>query len=123
EGQPIVKQAGLDSQEKILGLVWKEATAGAGSTAVIVALRKTHNLAVEELSGGARGTALQSFRSGGGWHRGADVDRLSEEEAGVITDRLMRRVIDKAPTISAKAELVRPIMAHHSRLPCWIAGP
>jgi len=122
EGKPIVKQAWLDRQGKILAIVWKEATAGAGRTAVIVALRKTHNLAVEELSGGARDTALQSFRSGGGWHRGADVDRLSEEEAGVITDRLMRRVIDKAPTISAKAELVRPIMADMIR-DCLVGSP
>jgi hypothetical protein len=111
ESKPIVKEAWLDRQGKILAIVWKEATAGAGRTAVIVALRKTQNLSVEELTGGSRDAALQNFRSSGGWHRGADVDRLSEEEAGVIADRLMRRVIAKVPTISSKAELLQPIMA------------
>src|SRR5262249_51426622 len=114
EGKPIVKEAWLVRQGKILGMVWKEATAGAGRTAVIVALRKTHNLAVEELSGGARDTALQSFRSGGDWHRGADVDRLSEEEAGGITAPLLRRVIDKAPNISAEGPMGGPNKAHPS---------
>jgi hypothetical protein len=87
-----------------------------------MAIRKTHNLPAEELTGGALDTALQRFRSGGGWHRGRDVDRLSEEEVGIIADRLVLRVIAKAPSISPKAELLRPIMADIIR-ECLVGSP
>jgi hypothetical protein len=122
ESKSIVKEAWLDRQGKILAIVWKEGTAVGERAIVVRAISYAHNLSAEALNGGARDTAIKSFRSGGGWHRGADVDRLSEEEAGVIADRLMRRVIDKAPTISAKAELLRPIMADIIR-DCLIGSP
>jgi hypothetical protein len=122
ENKPIVKEAWLDRQGKMLAIVWKEGTAAAERTLVVVAIRKTYNLSAEELTGGAREGALQSFRSGGGWHRGADVDRLSEEEAGIIAERLMIRVTSKAPTISAKAELLRPIIADIIR-DCLVGSP
>jgi hypothetical protein len=111
ESRPIVKEAWLDRQGKTLAIVWKEGTGAAARVVVVVAIKTAHKLAAEELTGMARDSALESFRSGGGWHRGTDVDRLSEEEAGIIADRLMLRVTAKAPTISSKAELLRPIMA------------
>ena len=37
-----------------------------------------------ELDGKLRDETVADFLSGRGWYRGADVDRLSEEEAGVI---------------------------------------
>jgi hypothetical protein len=122
EGKPTVKEAWLDRQGKTLAVVWKQGTGGAARAVVVIALRTAHKLSAEELTGGARDTALASFRSGGGWHRGADVDRLSEEEARVIADRLVLRVMAKAPTISPKAELLRPIMADIIR-ECLVASP
>jgi hypothetical protein len=122
ERKPAVGQAWLDRQGKTLAIVWKEGTAPDERAIAVVAIRNAHNLSAEELSGEARDTALASFRSGGGWHRGADVDRLSEEEAGIIADRLVRRVTAKAPTISPKVELLRPIMADIIR-DCLVGSP
>jgi hypothetical protein len=122
ESKPIVKEAWLDRQGKTLAIVWREGTGAAARTIVVIAIRKAHKLSAEELTGGVRDTALASFQSGGGWHRGADVDRLSEEEAGVIADRLVLRVMAKAPTISPKAELMRPIMADIIR-ECLVGSP
>jgi len=122
ENRPTVKEAWLDRQGKTLAIVWKEGTGAAARAMVVIAVRTAHKLSAEEMTGEARDLALESFYSGGGWHRGADVDRLSEEEAGVIADRLVLRVVAKAPTISPKAELLRPIMADIIR-ECLVGWP
>jgi len=122
ESKPIVKEAWLDRQGNTLAIVWKEGTSTAARAIVVMAVRRAHQLQAEELTGTVRETALASFHSGGGWHRGADVDRLSEEEAGVIADRLVRRVTSKAQTISPKAELLRPVIADIIR-ECLVGSP
>jgi hypothetical protein len=122
ESKPIVREAWLDRQGKTLAVVWKEGTGAAARAMVVIAVRQVHKLSAEELTGEARDIALESFHSGGGWHRGADVDRLSEEEAGIIADRLVLRVMAKVPTISPKAELLRPIMADIIR-ECLVGSP
>jgi hypothetical protein len=48
--------------------------------------------------------AVDDTRVGKGWYRGADVDRLSEEEAGIIAARLVRRVQAKTALAKDKAE-------------------
>jgi hypothetical protein len=122
ESRPTVKEAWLDRQGNTLAIVWKEETGAAARAMVVIAVRQAHKLSADEMTGGARDTALESFHSGGGWHRGADVDRLSEEEAGIIADRLVLRVMAKAPTMSPKAELLRPIMADIIR-ECLVGSP
>jgi hypothetical protein len=122
ESKPIVKEAWLDRQGKTLAIVWKEGTSAAARAIAVIAIRTAHKLSADELTGAARDAALENFHSGGGWHRGADVDRLSEEEAGIIADRLVLRVIARAPTISPKAELLRPIMADIIR-ECLVGSP
>jgi hypothetical protein len=47
---------------------------------------------------------------------------LSEEEAAIIADRLVLRVVAKAPTISPKTELLRPIIADIIR-DCLVGSP
>jgi hypothetical protein len=54
--------------------------------------------------GKSRDEGLAEFSSGKGWYRGAAVDRLSEEEAGIIATRLVRRVQAKATLAKDKAE-------------------
>jgi hypothetical protein len=122
ESRPVVKEAWLDRPGKTLAIVWKDGTGAAARATVVIAVRQAHKLSADELTSGARDTALESFHSGGGWHRGADVDRLSEEEAGIIADRLVLRVMAKAPTITPKAELLRPIMADIIR-ECLVGSP
>jgi hypothetical protein len=122
ESKPIVKEAWLDRQGTTLAIVWKDGTRAADRATAVIAIKKKHNLSADELTGAARDAALWGFRSGGGWHRGADVDRLSEEEAGIIANRLVLRVTAKAPTASAKAELLQPIIASVVR-DCLVESP
>lgn len=49
----------------------------------------------KELEGEERAAALKEFQSGSGWHRGAQASRLSEQEAGILAARLVRRVQEK----------------------------
>jgi hypothetical protein len=122
ESTPIVKQAWLDRQGITLAIVWKDGAAVADRTLVVAAIRAKHNLSADELTDAARDAALASFRSGGGWHRGADVDRLSEEEAGIIANRLVLRVTAGAPTAAAKARLLQPVIASVVR-DCLVESP
>jgi copper chaperone CopZ len=64
-----------------------------------------------EIQGESCGEALKSFLSGKGWYRGADVDRLSEEEAGIIAARLIRRVEAKTPLPKDKAQELQHALA------------
>src|SRR5262249_7570548 len=57
-----------------------------------------------ELAGKSRDETEADFLSGKGWYRGADVDRLSEEESGIIAARWVRRVQAKTAVPKDKAE-------------------
>jgi hypothetical protein len=60
-----------------------------------------------EMEGTSREEAVANFLSGKGWYRGADVDRLSEEEASIIAARLVRFVKAKTTVATDKAELLQ----------------
>jgi hypothetical protein len=100
EQEPGVAEAWLNRPGTQIAIVWK--------TEVDTASR--HNVAAKltddakEVHGQPRDEALKSFLSGKGWYRGADVDRLSEEEAGIIAARLIRRVEAKTPLAKEKAQ-------------------
>jgi hypothetical protein len=65
---------------------------------------------LHEITGERRDETLRSFATRSGWYRGSEVDRLSEEEAGVIVDRLVRRAMGKEPTIGDKADTLKPAL-------------
>lgn len=75
--------------------------------AEIQSVADDRGLSLHELTGERRNETLKSFESRNGWYRGAEVDRLSAEEAGVIVDRLIRRAALKEPTINEKADVLR----------------
>lgn len=106
-----VAEAWLDHSGETLAIVWGRESAPSERTALLANVSKQHSVRLEELSGQGRDAALTSFESRNGWHRGADVDQLSEQEAEVIADRLLRRTIAKAPTAKGKIETLRPALA------------
>src|SRR5260370_33340793 len=67
-------------------------------------------MALTEIRGDQREATLRSFTSRKGWYHGSEVDRLSEEEAGVIVDRLLRRATVAEPTIGGKANSLKPAL-------------
>lgn len=96
-----VSEAWLNRAGTNIAVVWKESArkARAKTLASVLADRKPN-----EVKGKARERMLAEFLSGKGWYRGADVDRLSEEEAGVIAGRLVRRIEKLVPLSAEKSK-------------------
>src|SRR5713226_10682159 len=104
EQNPGVSEAWLNRQGTAVAVVWNP-------DAKRKARRNAEKTLTEgkasKLSGEARTKTLADFESGKGWYRGGDVDRLSEEEAGVIAARWVRRVQAKTTLVEEKAEGLR----------------
>ena len=81
--RPIVEEAWLNETGEILAIVWKPGTDAPSRESAITAVTDAHAVSMTELETGARAEVLTAFRSRAGWHRGSDVDRLSEQEARV----------------------------------------
>ena len=71
------------------------------------AVMKKEELDARELKGAAKNKALKDFRSGDGWLRGRDVDRLSEEEAGIMAGRLIRKIRTLIALTDEKARVIQ----------------
>jgi len=101
ERQPGVLEAWLNRAGTIIAVVWKPESSVETRGNVAAELKEDHAV---EMQGKSRDEAVKDFLSGRGWYRGADVDRLSEEEADIIAARLVRWVQAKTPLAKDKAE-------------------
>src|SRR5438552_9570439 len=101
ERQPGVREAWLNRAGTIIAVVWKPDSDAETRRNVAAELKEDH---AAELEGKSRDDAVKDFLSGKGWYRGADVDRLSEEEADIIAARLVRSVQAKSALTKDKAE-------------------
>jgi len=101
ERQPGVLEAWLNRAGTIIAVVWKPESDAETRSQVATGLKEDR---ATELQGDSRDKAVQDFLSGKGWYHGADVDRLSEEEADIIAARLVRWVQAKSSLVKEKAE-------------------
>ena len=101
EKQPGVFQAWLNRAGTIIAVVWKPESDTETRSKVATGLKEDR---ATELQGDSRDKAVQNFLSGKGWYHGADVDRLSEEEADIIAARLVHWVQAKSELTKDKAE-------------------
>ena len=101
ERQPGVLEAWLNRAGTIIAVVWKPESDAETRSQVAAGLKEDR---ATELQGDSRDKAVQDFLSGKGWYHGADVDRLSEEEADIIAARLVRWVQAKSSLAKEKAE-------------------
>jgi len=101
ERKPGVLEAWLNRAGTIISVVWKPDSDAETRRNVTAELKEDH---ATELEGKSRDNAVKDFLSGKGWYRGADVDRLSEEEADIIAARLVRLVQAKTALPKDKAE-------------------
>src|SRR6266705_7035331 len=101
EQQPGVLEAWLNRAGTIIAVVWKPESDAETRSKVATGLKEDR---ATELRGDSRDKAVQDFFSGKGWYHGADVDRLSEEEADIIAARLVRWVQAKSSLPKDKAE-------------------
>ena len=108
EHQPSVLEAWLNRAGTRIAVVWKPESDASTRYKVVAELKEDRAI---ELDGKPRDEAVNDFLSGKGWYRGADVDRLSEEEADVIAARLVRRVQAKTALGKDKAEKLQRALA------------
>src|SRR5881227_707225 len=101
EHQPSVLEAWLNRAGTRIAVVWKPESDASTRSKVVAELKDDRAI---EMQGKSRDEAVKDFLSGKGWYRGADVDRLSEEEAGVIAARFVRRVQAKTALAKDKAD-------------------
>src|SRR6266481_4053960 len=108
ERQPGVLEAWLNRAGTIIAVVWRPESDAETRSKVVTDLKEDR---ATELQGDSRDKAVQDFSSGKGWYRGADVDRLSEEEAGIIAARWVQRVKARITLPKEKAETLRRVLA------------
>ena len=101
EQQPGVLEAWLNRAGTRIAVVWKPESNAERRRKVVTGLKDDR---ASELEGEPRDEAVKDFLSGKGWYHGADVDRLSEEEADIIAARLVRWVQAKSALTKDKAE-------------------
>ena len=104
EQNPGVSEAWLNRHGTAVAVVWK---ADAKRKARSDAEKTLKEQKGAKLTGKERTKVLADFESGKGWYRGAEVDRLSEEEAGVIAARWVRRLEAKTTLSKEKADGLR----------------
>jgi hypothetical protein len=112
EKQPGVAEAWLNRAGTIIAVVWKSDSNSETRRKIVADLKEDHGI---EMEGKPRDDAVENFLSGKGWYRGADVDRLSEEEAAIIAARWVRRVETKTPLAKDKAEGLQRALADSLR--------
>jgi copper chaperone CopZ len=112
ERQPGVLEAWLNRAGTMIAVVWKPESDAETRRNVTAELKEDH---ATEIKREFRDEELKDFLSGKGWYRGADVNRLSEEEAGIIAARLVRRVQAKTALAKDKAEGLQHALADRLR--------
>jgi copper chaperone CopZ len=108
EKQPGVLEAWLNRAGTIVAVVWKSDANAESRSNVAADLKEDRAI---EMDGKSRDDAVKDFLSGKGWYRGADVDRLSEEESTIIAARLVRRVQQETELTKDKAEGLQRALA------------
>src|SRR5207244_9003601 len=101
ETEPGVLEAWLNRAGTRIAVAWKPESNVEARRKVVAELKEDHAI---ELDGKARDEAVTDFQTGKGWYHGADVDRLSEEEADIIAARLVRWVQGKSALTKDNAE-------------------
>lgn len=103
----VVKEAWLNRSGTAIAVVWKENISDELRKNNADAVFKENNMEVTLVTGKDEKFLLKDFESKNNWYRGADVDKLSIEEAGIIADRLISRVNAKTPLNKDKMESLK----------------
>ena len=106
EQEKPVAEAWLNRPGTIVAVVWRPETKRRERTATVKSVAKKEEFKARELNGAARKKALKEFAAREAWHRGSDVDRLSEEEAGIIAARFVRRIQARVSVSEDKAKAI-----------------
>jgi hypothetical protein len=106
ESSNIVSEAWLNRAGTLLAIVWSESSTSKQRSQIIQTCLKEKDVQARSLSGAAKRRALKDFESGNAWYRGAAVDQLSEEEAGIVARRWVTRIRERVVMPDPKAEVL-----------------
>jgi copper chaperone CopZ len=112
ERNPAVAEAWLNRPGTEIAVLWAKDSTASKRAEAITAIAKKSDLAIQELSGDKRETALKEFDLKSNWYRSSEVDRLSEEEAGIIAVRLVRRLAARVTLSGEQAVDLRKELAN-----------
>ena len=90
-----------------MAVVWSAPSHSEDHSHLLKTVLESRDLTARELTGASRRKALKDFRAGSGWYRGADVDRLSEEEAGIIAAKWVGRIRENVSLPKAKVQALQ----------------
>ena len=100
-------QAWLNRSGTVMAVVWSGKLPVNSQAKTLKAILSDRGITATTLKGKAGNQAFIDFQSGTGWYRSTDVDRLSEEEAGVIAAKWVGRIRDKISLAEPKANLLQ----------------
>ncbi|MFY9316692.1 MAG: DUF3330 domain-containing protein [Burkholderiales bacterium] len=92
EGTAGIGEAWLNGAGNLLAVVRTAARLGADAVDPALAAFRKHRISAKALRGEQFAAAVADFAARSGWHREADVDRLSAEEARIIAARFVARM-------------------------------
>jgi hypothetical protein len=104
ERRPAVAEAWVNRSGTLIAVLWKANSTAAARATVISEIASLHDLSFRELGKDERHSPEQAFAVRTNWYRSADTGKLTEEEAHIIVERLVRRLVAEAPTAAPKAE-------------------
>ncbi len=109
ERNAAVESAWLDRPGNTIAVVWKEAKLSRKQRIAVIKQPFAAQAIPIELvkEAGEHERLLAALNGGGGWYRGAAVDALSLEEAGVIADNIVGQLLDAKLVEPAPAEQLR----------------
>lgn len=104
-----VESAWLDRAGNHIAIVWKDGSLSRKQRTKAIKEPFAQNAIPIDLVAEAAENAqlLADFNDGGRWYRGAEVDALSKEEAGVIASNVVGQLVDAKLLEPAKAEDMR----------------
>lgn len=107
-----VAQAWLNRTGTLIAIVWEKQSSQASRGEVIRWLAKQVEIHPQELIGADYNSALKNFREGADWYQGAAVNRLSEEEGGIIAARLVRRLKARTTLTDEQSRVLERAFTH-----------
>lgn len=107
EDSAAIEEAWLNRAGTQMAVVWSEPRSSRERRSTIKSVLADWDLKGTELTGHEHAQAMRGFKAEGAWHRADAVDRLSEEEAGIIAARFIRRMQAKTPLSDDKAAMLR----------------
>ena len=111
-----MREAWLNRRGTRLAIVW---AGGSDSRDVgsVLSILRGRGLKTEEIVGLDVHQALAAFRPGRDWYRATEIDALSEEEAGVITARLVHRLTRRVVLMTDQVDrLTRALRSECARI-------